>query len=934
MKTNNLSRILAATLLLGTSIITLAQIREDALPPMPATLTAQAPAQAPTVTHDYDWYYAKTYTWTDAAGTTRTARLTDEVTDPYQMYDMLKWVYCNPEIPGNKTTAVTGSNVYYGRQYWKEPYLLVFSRDVEPGWNISDNNVTAPYEDGHTLFLIKLKNYTDQPAEYTRSKADIINYFNSYVESVKLITDGMRAGTGNNQGTMVNIDGEFNRFFIIGKGKSYYWEPQAGNDSPPLAPFYNMFEEYSPTTTAAGAQITDFYQAMNNGEVYPVIHDCGSVIYFQHYFSMAGKNGTEEKSLSGMILFIPDNRNAYRERDYDNDHQPTVGMYVIQLDAEAQKADQEATYDVTLDWTSTLNQVVGSVIPQTYDVYVVITDAYGNEQYELLTTTTETTYTYQVPQLDHSYSIDYIIHGKATQNEAFQTWSNIDGVIIPGTNDFLYMTLNHIESDYVPSQELNYYRNFMTIENEDAINALTRARVEQGENSFTLYRFDYATPDVLIPVAQLDLQPAQGLAGVNYSITYSGQEPLDSYDFEPTLSGYLNVNNAGAIDLGPIMLVDQFTASTALNDHPGRYGYVLSQNNVDQPKSTNTVEVTVLKTGSVINGYYTLDEIMADVDGTLPAGIKNAQIEMNLANNPAIYYYTIQRGDNTWPEQPISKLQRRTDGSFMEMSNAMHMEGTPYEAGPFSLLDELTIQGAYNDYMTYLPVIWTFGADTRVADDNENSYGSPIWRTGVADIYADVDGVRTTNDGGEWKDESGKLCCIYYPTLSAQGILPDYASVNYQPVMFRVWRICDEVRGYYFDQNGKPVNDLDADRNPRLLIAEQIADLDGINMGGVYSDLGFGARINADIKFLFRFYYKVETDSRDDGGETPLYYVVEKTVPWDNVPTGIIELNASTIVAKTYVNAQGQTSDTPFDGINIVITRYSDGTTATTKVVK
>ena len=73
---------------------------------------------APEVMHDHAWYEAQTYTWTDANGITHTAALTDEVTDPYQMYDMLRWVYCNPEIPGmiytNNTT--NKGTVYYGKQ--------------------------------------------------------------------------------------------------------------------------------------------------------------------------------------------------------------------------------------------------------------------------------------------------------------------------------------------------------------------------------------------------------------------------------------------------------------------------------------------------------------------------------------------------------------------------------------------------------------------------------------------------------------------------------------------------------------------------------------------------------------------------------------------------------------------------------------------------
>jgi hypothetical protein len=66
----------------------------------------------------------------------------------------------------------------------------------------------------------------------------------------------------------------------------------------------------------------------------------------------------------------------------------------------------------------------------------------------------------------------------------------------------------------------------------------------------------------------------------------------------------------------------------------------------------------------------------------------------------------------------------------------------------------------------------------------------------------------------------------------------------------------------------------------------------------------------------------------------PVYYVVEKEVPWSNMPTGIYEISSSNEVAKTYYNAQGLSSDKPFDGVNIVVTRYSDGSTKTDKFVR
>jgi len=35
-----------------------------------------------------------------------------------------------------------------------------------------------------------------------------------------------------------------------------------------------------------------------------------------------------------------------------------------------------------------------------------------------------------------------------------------------------------------------------------------------------------------------------------------------------------------------------------------------------------------------------------------------------------------------------------------------------------------------------------------------------------------------------------------------------------------------------------------------------------------------------------------------------------------------------------YVNTIGQVSDTPWEGVNIVVTTYTDGSTSTAKVVK
>ena len=73
--------------------------------------------------------------------------------------------------------------------------------------------------------------------------------------------------------------------------------------------------------------------------------------------------------------------------------------------------------------------------------------------------------------------------------------------------------------------------------------------------------------------------------------------------------------------------------------------------------------------------------------------------------------------------------------------------------------------------------------------------------------------------------------------------------------------------------------------------------------------------------------------NRDGGAD---YAIYEKSTSSSNIVTGVNELwnTGKVVISQTYVNAQGMQSDKPFDGLNIVVTRFSDGTTTTTKVVR
>ena len=960
-------------------------------------------AQAQSAVHPKAYYDAITYQWTDAGGANHTNAITDVATNPYQIVALLKKVYCDPRLPGPTHTAYDQNGnrereVYYGA--------------VEGGWNISASDVTAPYEDGYTILMVALKNNltrigtdTEQMTEnhwlwgptYKTFKSnfftttnELLNYIGNNVASVQLLVDGLRIGQGTMAGTTFNISGEYNRFFVLSKGQSrqkdsWVIQEESNYDYPIIAgervPFKAMFEEFSPTDGSEGSQITDFYAKMINGELYPVLHDCASVIEAEHEFSMSGKTGTELKSLTGMNIFIPDYRlqywiddnfyihytngntdgpytvdgrtmNPYKRingtsfRDpqyltahyaqYNLDHSPQLGIYTIKLDADAEPAAAAETYTVNLDWTSSLNTMANGTVPQDYTIYIVTTDDDGNVNVEEIAVVTDAThYEYNVPQNEHSYTITYVVYGKPNDGEhdVFVAWSNEADVIIPGWNDFLNLALDHYESDYVKADECNYYRNYLQLENEDMLNALTVQRVQAGENSFTLYRYDAAEPDVKIPVAELTLTASNN--GASYAVQYDHQVMRPNYSVTVNTGGALGVDNGGVIDLSTILFVDQFNALTENNDHPARYGYVLEQNIAENAKSTNRVEVPVLKATSTIDGYYTLDEVMGDDDAHLTAGVMNANVRVNLLPNSHVYYYTLERGANTTPAELLSKLQRRTDNTYQEMLTVLpQYTGQQVEASVVDRYDNLEVTGDFGDRMNYQAIIWAFG-DDRVKHDGENSYGTPMWNTGVGNLTVNVSGTRSTTVYGEWNDEDGAKCNIFNPIFTIAGEVPEYASVDYQPVMYRVWRLCNDVRGYGRDAaTNVPYNNPSADRSPdKLIIEEQTAD-DLIFVGNENGLLSFGAKANTEIAFRVRFYYKkIDTSSlRDD--EKPLYYVVEKTVTWSDMPTGVVEALAPGEVSKTYYNAQGIESDKPFDGVNVVITRYSDGSIRTTKVVR
>ena len=63
-------------------------------------------------------------------------------------------------------------------------------------------------------------------------------------------------------------------------------------------------------------------------------------------------------------------------------------------------------------------------------------------------------------------------------------------------------------------------------------------------------------------------------------------------------------------------------------------------------------------------------------------------------------------------------------------------------------------------------------------------------------------------------------------------------------------------------------------------------------------------------------------------------YILYPVAVNTNLPTGVTDVYAKTVAGVKYVNVAGMESNTPFDGGNIMVTTYTDGTHSAVKVIK
>ena len=941
----------------------------------------------------FSQYSVLTYEWVDAQGTTHTSSITDVATDPYQIVALLRFAYCDPRVPGPLYNgyAQNGTDreneVYYGAN--------------AGGWNIAAGDVQAPTEkEGYTLFLVSVKDDASPISDNTSvsgntaftTREELVQYIGSQIAYVQLLTDGMRVGEGVNKGTVYNFSGTLNKFLFLSKGQS---RKIAGNGHE--VPFENMFEQFSPTDGGEGSQTTDFYQKMSGGESYPVQHDCSSVLQNRHYFAMSGNSGTTSYFMDGLNFFIPDYRmmrgsGSSDPRDmntsgqwyahyakYNTEHQPQSMIYNINLSATTKIPDDDDTKcEVTLTWQSSIDKISSNAIPQIYYVYRVVTDDFGNTTYEQLdvipnqpvintgwynNTTRQNTFTYQVDRTSSSYEVSYIVQGRPEPDYRFKlTYSNEATVVIPGMDPLEALDLKiygHYVSEYDVNREVNKYDNYITVSN-GMVYKLKVAHLNSGGiwgfgtgyTNFNLYRCLSETNN------SDNLSVRQHVGTLRIGKTYHSNGYSLSYDFTYVngtqrsgvthnyTSGSWNTRyaNNAEVDFHNIQFSDMFEVSTATNEHPNRYYYVLEVEtasvvaNDESRAHSNVITVPVYKTDIDLSGnQYTKDQVDGDIDRRLNAEEGKVAIDVEAHPERVIYRYDVMRGLNgNTPNTYVAYAQHTEDGGYQPMNASFDSQGDKVGNG-----NEVVDVTTYDETMTtgavakYVPVVEVYRPDGTM--ENKNTYGAPMKDVAFGKVQAEVIGSMKSEH--TWTDEGGNTYAYFNVFLRATADVPE----GYTLYKYRAWRLCDDVKEQLEEFNDRESTDYLFEN---FESTESIVELGNrpTDTANVFTGT-FGARVpdageTLDMTFIIRLYYKKtpvaganhHTLAQDDKE----FYIAQKTLPvqLSDIPTGIIGISPDRMpVNVVYYNMLGVASDTPYPGVNIIVTTYEDGSKSTVKKI-
>lgn len=267
---------------------------------------------------------------------------------------------------------------------------------------------------------------------------------------------------------------------------------------------------------------------------------------------------------------------------------------------------------------------------------------------------------------------------------------------------------------------------------------------------------------------------------------------------------------------------------------------------------------------------------------------------------------------------------------------------------------------------TYVPVVEVFapvGAVDANGNDREdyNTYGASLQKLASAKIEVTPSFTATTGtgqDGYEWTMNGSTY--VYYNNLLQVNVLD--LPQGYQVDKVRAWRKVnatdflgeqapnlpntpDYRHRAVLDKNGEYMfsnyNTSNYDPESRYDIQKDgfIGGEEDANhiMAGTFGGKKLNQGETVTVDFVVRVYFtKTGTGAKD--GENKTYYIAETTATGvlnSDIQTSIFGVESVKEVARIkYYNMAGIESDVPFQGVNIEVTTYTDGSRTTRKIMK
>ena len=602
----------------------------------------------------------------------------------------------------------------------------------------------------------------------------------------------------------------------------------------------------------------------------------------------------------------------------------------------------------------------------------------------------QTTYTDYVAMQATGQQVTYVVQGQdATQFLSLQM-SNEQSYIIPGTDPNELMSLDVRATHYSrfdPQTEKNFYSNTLTLKNNVGTSVTADMLTTGAQLVFNRMYTDAQNVAHTDVVATATVTSNNG-SHVVLSIAMQNQRELSEYPY-----GYrankgeatFTITN-GVVDFTDCTIYDNFGVSVEGNQHPAMYKYKV----LFGEKHSNEIGVLVHKTGMEMIAH---DQETVDADVLHNEEILNRafNIDVKYSSKTEILRYDAYRWRNDEEKTETRKIieSGNSDGTkevdvtpngiagnqatfyTIAMNNdytgSVNVSQTA-AAAKAKFVDNIATEawGAY----VLAPVVETF-----TGREDYNTYGGPLQGTATSSMQIAVKGTREMSEFN-WTDKStNKVYCYYtIPLEIADMKVPD----GYNVYKLRAWRKVDTnllqereedrqyrlgVDGdYLFDEVTYPGYDKNDNYEIGSPVVEDYQTTTTPTETGYELKATFGAQKLSDgtedgtitqlpMEFVVRAYYTKESNlaqpngmrapRRVDGANSDgKYYIMEQTIPFilvmdDNIVTSVHGVYADKQVQEViYYNMMGQSSSTPFSGVNVIVTRYTDGSYSTVKVHK